>query len=168
MNELLRARFGDPCRGCEYAWSLGPDACAILVSGAPARFRALVADNPSAIHPALGWNATAYVAHMADVLRIWAERVAATAIDRCARVVPYDEGHLGEVRGYNALSVSGAPLWALERSAGDWIAAERLAELAGAVVHHPEQGRLMLDDVRRIMAHEVEHHAADLSLLVSS
>ena len=33
---------------------------------------------------------------------------------------------------------------------------------------HPEQGRLSLDEVRKIMAHEIEHHAADLTLIVSA
>jgi len=33
---------------------------------------------------------------------------------------------------------------------------------------HPEQGRLSLDEVRRIMAHEIEHHATDVTLIVSA
>jgi hypothetical protein len=36
------------------------------------------------------------------------------------------------------------------------------------VLNHPEQGSLTLDDVRRIMGHEIEHHVADLLLIVSA
>jgi len=45
--------------------------------------------------------------------------------------------------------------------------AEELADSVGFTLNHPEQGPLGLDDVRRIMAHEIEHHAADLSLIIS-
>jgi hypothetical protein len=117
-------------------------------------------------HVELQWNAAAYVVHVADVLRIWADRVAAAALGSSDLIVPYDEGELGVVRGYSELPLAGA-LWALERAVGDWSAAEGLASSAGSTLNHPEQGPLGLDDVRRIMAHEIEHHAADLSLIVS-
>jgi hypothetical protein len=82
-------------------------------------------------------------------------------------IVPYDEGRLGAIRGYANLPLAGA-LWSLERAARDWQAAEELAQSAGVTLDHPEQGRLILDEVRKIMAHDIEHHAADLTLIVSA
>ena len=49
-----------------------------------------------------------------------------------------------------------------------WEAAGQLAESATVTLARPEQGPLSLDDVRRIMAHEIERHVADLLLLVSA
>jgi hypothetical protein len=74
---------------------------------------------------------------------------------------------LGDIRGYTSLPLAGA-LWSLERAAGDWQAAEELSQSAGVTLDHREQGRLSLDEVRKIMAHEIEHHAADLTLIVSA
>ena len=73
---------------------------------------------------------------------------------------------MGDARGYVRLPLPGA-LWSLGRAVGDWKAAEQLAESA-VTLAHPEQGPLPLDDVRRIMAHEIEHHVADLILIISA
>jgi hypothetical protein len=168
MNEFLRVAYGDPCRDCGFDWSVEPATCLAIVSTAPARFRTLLAGHAGQkAHATLQWNATAYVVHVADVLRIWADRVAAAALGAPDPVVPYDEERLGDVRGYVSLPLSGA-LWSLERAVGDWQAAEHLTSSAVVRLTHPEQGSLPLDDVRRIMAHEIEHHAADLMLIVSA
>jgi hypothetical protein len=166
VNEFLREAYGDPCRGCGYDWSIEPDFCSDIVSNAPARFAALLAGQDGMREVAeLQWNAAAYVVHVADVLRIWADRVAGAALGSADPIVPYDEDELGVVRGYVGLPLTGA-LWALERAVGDWKAAEKLADLSGATLNHPEQGPLGLDEIRRIMAHEVEHHATDLRLII--
>jgi hypothetical protein len=167
MNQFLRAAYGDPCRECGFEWSVGPAVCGAIVSDAPARFRSLLAGHDGKeAHPNLEWNATAYVVHVADVLRIWSDRIAAVALGASEPVVPYDEDRLGDARGYMRLPLPGA-LWSLGRAVGDWQAAEQLAESATVVLAHPEQGPLPLDDVRRIMAHEIEHHVGDLMLIVS-
>jgi hypothetical protein len=168
MNQFLRAAYGDPCRECRFEWSVGPAECGAIVSNAPARFRSLLTGHDGKeTHPNLEWSATAYVVHVADVLRIWSDRIAAVALGASDPVVPYDEDRLGDARGYMRLPLPGA-LWSLDRAVGDWLAAEQLAESAPVSLAHPEQGPLPLDDVRRIMAHEIEHHVADLMLIVSS
>src|SRR5471030_1236199 len=139
MNEFLRVAYGDPCRNCGFDWSVEPATCVAIVSTAPARFRALLAGHAGQkAYTTLQWNATAYVVHVADVLRIWADRVAAAALGATDPVVPYDEGRLGDVRGYVSLPLLGA-FWSLERAVGDWWAAEKLAEPAIVTLTHPEQ-----------------------------
>jgi hypothetical protein len=168
MNEYLRAAYGDPCRECGFEWSAEPVSCVAIVSDAPARFKSvLTAHDGRATHPNLRWNATAYVVHVADVLRIWSDRIASVALGSSDPVVPYDEDRLGDARRYVDLPLLGAS-WSLSRAVGDWRAAEHLAESAAVTLVHPEQGPLSLDDVRRIMAHEVEHHVADVILIVSA
>jgi hypothetical protein len=138
------------------------------VSGAPARFASLLAGQDGRkVHPNLAWNATAYVVHVADVLRIWSDRIAAVALGAADPVVPYDEDMLGDVRGYVSLPLAGA-MWSLGRAVGDWQAVELLAASTTVTLTHPEQGPLSLDDARRIMAHEIEHHVADLILILSA
>jgi hypothetical protein len=139
-----------------------------MVSDAPAHFTSILAGQDGhKAHPILEWNATAYVVHVADVLRIWADRIAAVALGASDPVVPYNEATLGDVRGYVRLPLKGA-LWSLSRAVGDWQAAERLAESAVVTLAHPEQGPLPLDEVRKIMAHEIKHHAVDLMLIGSA
>ena len=93
MNEFLRAAYGDPCRDCGFDWSVEPATCVAIVSNAPARFRALLAGQEGqAAHATLQWNATAYVVHVADVLRIWADRVAAAALGPLIPLFPTTRG----------------------------------------------------------------------------
>jgi hypothetical protein len=168
MNEFLRVAYGDPCRECDFEWSVEPATCVAILSDAPARFKSiLIGHDGRKSHPNLQWNAVAYVVHVADVLRIWADRIAAVALGASDPVVPYDEDRLSDARGYLSLPLQGA-LWSLGRAVGDWQAAEKLAESAVVALIHPEQGSLPLDDVRRIMAHEIVHHIADLTYIVSA
>jgi hypothetical protein len=168
MNQVLREAYGDPCGECGFEWSVEPATCVAIVADAPARLKSiLAAQDGRRTHPNLGWNATAYVVHLADVLRIWSDRIAAVALGAPDPVVPYDEDRLGDIRGYASLPLPGA-LWSLGRAVGDWQAAEQLAESAAVTLTHPEQGPLPLDDVRRIMAHEIVHHVADLMRIVSA
>jgi len=125
VNEFLRATYGDPCRRCGYDWSLEPGPCNEIVSSVPDRSAALMAgQDGKREHVDLEWNATAYVVHVGDVLRIWANRVSAAALGSSDPIVPYNEGELGVVRGYMELPLAGA-LWALERAVGDWLAWRR-------------------------------------------
>lgn len=168
MNDYLRAIYGDPCRGCGYDWSHDPVTCDGIVVGAPARFEAVLAGRGKR-EPCgeLQWNATAYVTHLADVVRIWSDRVAAAALGSSDPVVPFDEDALGTACGYLDLPLTGG-LWALGRAVGDWKAAETLADPMRTTLNHPEQGVLSLDEVRRILAHEAEHHFADLMVIVTT
>jgi hypothetical protein len=99
VNEYLRTRFGDPCRICGYSWSTDSEAALHIIEGASARFGALLSQRDGSERRAdLEWNARAYVAHVADVFWIWAQRLAGAALDPSRSIVPYDETDLGEVR----------------------------------------------------------------------
>jgi hypothetical protein len=137
------------------------------VEDAPSRFAALLSERDGTEqHPDLSWNARAYVAHVSDATRIWAERVAGAALGATEPVMPYEEDDLGAVRGYEGLALQGA-LWSLERAIGDWREAEALAATSQGVLLHPEQGQLSLGEVRRIVVHEIEHHAFDLTRILT-
>jgi hypothetical protein len=166
VNEYNRSRFGDPCRTCGFDWLTDSDTCRQIVGGAATRFRVLLSRRDGSEQDGgLEWNARAYVAHVADGMRIWAERVAAVALGAVGPIVTYDESVLGEVRGYQDLALQGG-LWSLERASGDWQAAEALADGSDLLLDHPEQGSIALSEVRRIVAHDVEHHAFDLSIIL--
>lgn len=166
MNGYNRSRFGDPCRTCGFDWSTDSETCRHIVDNAAVRFSVLLSGRAGSEQDGgLEWNARAYVAHVADGMRIWAERVAAVALGAADPIVTYDESVLGEVRGYQGLALQGG-LWSLERASGDWQAAEALSEGTDLVLDHPEQGPIGLSEVRRIVAHDVEHHAFDLSIIL--
>ena len=163
MNACLTERYGNPCRGCGYTWSTDADVCRGMIEESPGRVAALLEGRDGSENlPVLEWNARAYVAHMADNLRIWSERLAAVVLDPSALVTPYEEGDLARARGYQSLPLQGV-LWSLGRALEDWRVAEALAGSGSIVLRHPEQGRLELHEVRCVLAHEANHHTLDIS-----
>jgi hypothetical protein len=48
--------------------------------------------------PGLAWSVTAYVAHVGDNLRIWAERLAGITAGAATAVAGYDENELATAR----------------------------------------------------------------------
>ena len=115
--------------------------------------------------PDLGWNVSAYIAHMTDNTRIWAERLIAVARGADARVVPYDPDLLAASRHYNEVALEGAK-WALGRAVSDWLIVVEEAEPAGVVVLHSERGAMELFDVVASNAHDSYHHWWDLSRIL--
>ena len=161
MNEYLVDRYGDPCRVCGFIWSLDLYTAKEIIVGAADRLGSLRRAPAETTTPIRGtWGVAGYVAHMADTVRIRAERLAAASLDTTAAVVPYDEEALGNVMGYNKASLLGS-LWALERALEGWRAAHALAEPDVRLVHS-EQGPLTVDGAQRILAHEVHHHTMDI------
>ncbi len=166
VNGWLRAQYGDPCRGCGFDWSVGEGVCASIIDGSPARLATRLAGcEGSERGPGLEWDVGSYVAHLADTVRIWAERVAAAALDAAARVTPYDERGLGDLRGYETLPLRGS-FWAHERAVGDWRASVALSGPDTRLLH-PQQGPMGTLDVARILAHESRHHEGDVELILA-
>ena len=54
--------------------------------------------------PDLAWPAVAYVCHVSDNLRIWAERLAGLAAGDTHPVPPYDQDLLARARSYDEIA----------------------------------------------------------------
>jgi hypothetical protein len=154
--------YGQPCRECGFSWDIAAPDAAALIADAPARYRELTQGfEGSEQPPGASWTVAGYVAHVADNVRIWAERLAGLARGD-GRVVPYDQDALAEVRSYRALPLV-AVLFSFERAAADWAAIwDEVADRDDLVLEHPEMGAQPMRGVIALVAHDVAHHAWDV------
>jgi hypothetical protein len=161
MDRWAGALYGDPCRDCSFAFSIGLDESLAYVAGVPDEFAVLLVDAAgSERHPDLSWSVGSYVCHVADNLHIWAERLAGSTAG--AKVVAgYNENLLATARSYAEVPLAAA-LWSLGRARGDWQAAVAEVPHEGIVVVHRERGEMHLEDVARGVAHDAFHHAWDI------
>jgi hypothetical protein len=133
-----------------------------MVADLPTTFAALLAGaTGDERHPDLAWSVTEYVCHVADNLRIWAERLVGIAGGGRPLVAGYDEMALAEARNYPSIPLPAA-LWSLARSVEDWLATVDRSDAAGVVMVHPERGRLTLAEVMTSNAHDAVHHRWDI------
>jgi hypothetical protein len=154
--------YGDPCRECGYDWSISSQDAVQLVSAIPGRYAALLAGGDgSQRHPALEWTAGAYVCHVTDNLRIWAERLAGAALGGECHVPGYDQNLLAHARSYELIPVAGA-LWSLRHAADNWKEAIGLALEQRLVLIHAGRGEQRAADVARNNAHDAYHHEWDI------
>lgn len=161
MDRWAGALYGDPCRGCSFVFSTELNESLSYLAGVAEEFSALLegADGTER-HPDLSWPVRSYVCHVADNLRIWAERLAGAAAG--AKVVAaYDENVLAAARSYCDVPLAAA-LWSLGRARGDWEAALSSVPREGILVVHPQRGDMHLEDVARGVAHDAFHHAWDV------
>ena len=153
MSAFGRALYGDPCRGCGYHWSTSAAEADAIVAALPAAVDdALVGADGTEVVSGLTWPTAAYVAHIADNLHIWSERLVAVAAGSDAAVASYDQDQLGATRSYTTMPLVSAR-WSLGRA---------------ATLLHPEQGPLALDDVARMVSHDGFHHVEDLRRVVAA
>jgi hypothetical protein len=101
-----------------------------------------------------------YVCHVADNLRIWAERLAGLALGASGPVANHDGDLLARARSYKGVPIQ-ASLWSLQRASGDWMEAFRLAVDKGVVLLHPDRGEQSTVDVARSNAHDVHRHESE-------
>lgn len=162
MEQWGPATYGDPCADCGFAWGVSQDEAMRVVAATPDRCAALLEGRSGRErHPNLDWTVTGYVCHVADNLRIWAERLAGLATGDQGPVATYDERSMGSARHYESVGLHGA-LWSLSRAAEDWRWAVDLADVAHVVLLHPDRGPQSLEDVVRANAHDAFHHAWDI------
>jgi hypothetical protein len=162
MSVWGAARYGDPCQECHFLWSLSQTEAMDLVGAVPASYAELLAGHDGSLRvPGLDWTAAAYVSHVNDNLRIWAERLAGAALGGDAAIPDYDQSLLGVARRYNEVPLPAA-LWSLGHAAQNWLAAVELASTAGVTLIHPEGGQLRVEDVSRLNAHDSYHHGWDI------
>jgi hypothetical protein len=133
-----------------------------LVTDLPATYaRLLTGASGRERQPDLAWSVTAYVCHVGDNLRIWAERLAGIAAGAPPEVGAYDQGALAEARGYETIPLPSA-LWSLSRSVADWGVTVEQSRPSGIVLVHPERGGQSLHDVVVSNAHDGFHHGWDI------
>jgi hypothetical protein len=166
MNEWGARTYGEPCRECGYSWATPAAGARDLVAGLPATLsRDLATASGHERLDGLAWSVTAYVAHIGDNLRIWAERVAGVALGGPPVVGAYDENQLAAARRYDALDLLGAR-WALERAVTDWLMAVAMAP-EGLVLEHPERGAITVAEVIGGNAHDATQHAWDIHRILA-
>jgi hypothetical protein len=154
--------YGNPCRSCDFDWSITPamavDLVRTMVEAYPAR---LAGATGREMHPALTWTTSGYVSHVTDNLRTWAERLAGGYLAGAVQVPGYDPNLLAEARHYNEASLAGA-LWSLRWAAVAWVDAVEHALAAGVVLQHATRGQQRAEDVARNNAHDAAHHLWDI------
>lgn len=161
------ALYGEPCRECGFHWGLAPSEAVRLLGDMPGQFRrALAGCSGQERHPELAWTATAYVCHVGDNLRSWAERLAGARLSGDRQIPGYDQDLLAQARHYNELNLEAA-MWSLDRAARCWIESLEAALSSGLVVEHAERGELRADDVARNNVHDACHHLRDVERIVA-
>jgi hypothetical protein len=120
--------------------------------------------------PELAWSVTAYICHVADDLRIWAERLQGVMRGGARKVASYDENLLAAARRYDAIDLRAA-LWSMRGAADDWGVTVLQAlgrEEAGEPITlvHPERGEQMLTEVARANCHDAVHHHWDVGRIL--
>lgn len=162
MSEWDRNLYEDPCRECGFSWSISQADAASLVASIPMRYSELLDGRDASLrHPDLSWPVGAYVCHVADNMRIWAERLAGLALGATDPIDPYDQDDLARVRNYSRVPLE-AGLWSLRHAVADWRDAVELATDRQVVMEHPERGSLSVLEVVRSIAHDAHHHAWDI------
>ena len=162
MNDWGVSVYGNPCRECGYNWTISMADGVPLVASLPFAFSELLEGwSGKELHPSLSWSVSGYVLHVADNLRIWAERLMGV-VDGVPLVVGnYDENKLADVRNYENIPIQAA-LWSLTRSVDDWLSSVESAPSSGVVLVHPVRGELTLSDVVLSNAHDALHHQWDI------
>ena len=154
--------YGDPCRECGFSWSISRKEANALILDAPRRYAQLLEGAEGDVrHPALTWSVKAYVCHVADNLRNWAERIMNATASGQTLIWPFDQDDLAELRGYEHMPLQTA-LWSLGHSANIWEDALVSSGDRDLVLDHPERGLLSADEVMLMVAHDTAHHDWDI------
>ncbi|MBM9510195.1 hypothetical protein [Actinacidiphila acididurans] len=166
MEKWGAALYGDPCAECGFGWSLTPAEAVGVVAELPARCRALLKGRTGfERHPDLGRPPAAYVSHVTDNLRNWAERLAGARLGGAVEVPGYDQDLLARARRYNEIAPAAA-LWSLEGAVAAWTDSVTAALEAGVVLRHAARGEQRAEDVARNNAHDRHHHVGDIARIL--
>ena len=162
-NEWWIGEYGDPCRECGFNWGQAPDAVIEQVEALPERYAASLAGRTGDdVIPGARWSAKAYVFHVADNLRIFAERLEGVAAGGPTALAAYDQDELAAARNYEAMSVQAA-LWSLRTATVSWAKAAREALARPTTYVHTERGVLNAAEITRGPAHDAVHHCWDVA-----
>lgn len=169
MEKWGAGLYGDPCGGCGYGWSLSPREAVGVLDELPSRFRTLLNGcTGHERHPDLGWGPTAYVCHVVDNLRIWAEGLGAgTRLSGEVAIPGYDPDLLADARRYHQIAPEAA-LWSLESAVATWSESVITALDEGVVLRHAARGIQRAEDVARNNVHDAYHHAWDVERILGA
>jgi hypothetical protein len=160
--------YGDPCRDCGFSWVLTPAEAVTSVRAMPDAYATRLADaTGQERHPDLTWTTAAYVSHVTDNLRIWAERLAGGYLAGVSDVPGYDPDPLSQARHYNEISLAGA-LWSLRWAVDGWAESVETALASEVVLHHATRGAQRAEDVARNNAHDAHHHLWDIDRILTA
>ena len=153
--------YGDPCRECGFGWKLSPAQAVASVRAVPGAYAARLAGATGRErHPDLAWTTAAYVSHVTDNLRTWAERLAGGYLAGDLAVPGYDPDLLSRARHSNEVSLAGA-LWSLRWAVDAWAQSAEAAWTAPWCCS-TRPGRQRAEDVARNNAHDAHHHLWDI------
>jgi hypothetical protein len=156
------AQWGDPCRECGFDWSQSPATAIAAVEALPDQFALLLAGRTGGEQAAdATWSAKAYVFHVADNLRIFAERLEGVFAGAPTTLAAYDQDELAAARDYEAMSVQSA-LWSVRTATETWAAAAHASLTRGGTYLHAERGELNAAEITRGPAHDAVHHLLDV------
>jgi hypothetical protein len=165
-NAWWIAEWGDPCRECGFDWSQPPEAAISAVEELPDKFDAVLAGRTGAEQaPDASWSAKAYVFHVADNLRIFAERLEGVFAGAPTTLAAYDQDQLAAARDYEAMSVQSA-LWSVRTAVATWANAARASLARNDTFQHAERGALNAAEITRGPAHDALHHYVDVTRAV--
>ena len=132
----------------------------------PGTFAALLAGAAGGeVPPGCTWSAKAYVFHVADNLRIFAERLEGVRAGGRRELIGYDENELAAARHYEEMSLPAA-LWSIADAVPRWATASRAALADELTYQHSERSELRASEIVRAPAHDALHHAWDVSRAV--
>jgi hypothetical protein len=167
-NAWWIAEWGNPCRECGFDWSQPPETAIAAVEALPDRFDAVLAGRTGAerapdAHPGRpSWSAKAYVFHVADNLRIFAERLEGVFAGAPTTLAAYDQDELAAARDYEAMSLQSA-LWSVRAATATWASATRRSLVRRDTYQHAERGELNAAEITRGPAHDALHHYLDVT-----
>ena len=167
-NSWWIAEWGNPCRECGFDWSQSPETAIAAVEALPDEFDALLAGRTGGEHaPDATWSAKAYVFHVADNLRIFAERLEGVFAGGPTTLAAYDQDDLAAARNYDAMSLQSA-LWSVRTATVTWAAAARESLRRPTTYQHAERGELNAAEITRGPAHDALHHYRDVTRAVAN
>ena len=162
MNAWGVSVYGDPCGGCGFDWSTSACDAAALIADVPGRYSTLLQGRDgSTRHPDLTWSVGAYVCHVGDNLRIYAERLWSAVESSPLHIEKYDQDDLASARKYEQIPLDTA-LWTLSYSADACNEAFEAAAGRDATFIHSERGPQTFSDMVQAAAHEALHHEWDI------
>lgn len=151
----------DGCPVCGWSWSTSPRDALAALEAAPTEYARLLRgrDGMAAADDG-GWNATAYVYHLADLARSWSERWVLLADHPGALLAGWDPDEIADARNYRNLPTV-AGLWSLERDVATFV------ELSTVLDHATEfeqgdWGTGSIGDALVWLGHEFVHHQLDV------